>query len=750
MNVAHPLSPQQPDRRRVGHYSRRQRGAHLQSASRIATGSFVGTLTAFFLVIAAFAVFGTMHKDLAHSGVTVDSTDFGRMTRSQVMDGLDDELASNTSEPVVVTANGQTFEFTMQELGLSFDIDATADRVYNTGREGTWWDRSIDWTRGAISGIEIEPVVAVDGARFRSGLMTIAPQIVMPPQNAYIQMQTGREPRLVDDVPGVSISVTDTQASILERIRSLDSGAVELTLLPIPASVQTADIERGLPSAQRAVGSEVIARTAEGEWGLTPADIRGIVSVDDAGDLDVKREGVESFVSSVASEVDHSAEDAGITVDENGEFIIVPAVESAQVDFDKTTDDLVLALRNGETMVDITVLREEPAILDSSAEEWADRADELVGDGLTLTWNGGEAQLGRGDLIASMVIEPQPDAEDQFALSFDETVMADRLGPVADELYVEPQDARFRLVNEEIRIESEARQGREIDVPESIDSILESIGTDETTVDLTIATLEPEFESDAKSSIQVPDTLGKSQTFYGTSSDPRRNNVERAVEVENGWLIPPDGIFSYAKVMGLVDQANGFVTGYGIVADPSGGVTTAPVIGGGICQVSTTIFQAAFWSGLPILERWAHPYWLQSYGQPPYGMQGLDAMVNIEPDWALDMKFQNTTGNWIALVMVADGENVHAEIRGTNPGWTIDVAQPVITDVIKPDSKMVYTDSPELAKGEELQVETAQEGFTSMIRRTVKDGNGSAIDEFVLESTYAASRNTTLRGTGSG
>jgi vancomycin resistance protein YoaR len=129
-------------------------------------------------------------------------------------------------------------------------------------------------------------------------------------------------------------------------------------------------------------------------------------------------------------------------------------------------------------------------------------------------------------------------------------------------------------------------------------------------------------------------------------------------------------------------------------------------------------------------------------------MQGLDAMVNIEPDWALDMKFQNTTGDWIALVMVADGENVHAEIRGTNPGWTIDVAQPVITDIIKPDSEMVYTDSPELAKGEELQVESAQEGFTSTIRRTVKDGNGSAIDEFVLESTYAASRNTTLRGTG--
>ncbi len=146
----------------------------------------------------------------------------------------------------------------------------------------------------------------------------------------------------------------------------------------------------------------------------------------------------------------------------------------------------------------------------------------------------------------------------------------------------------------------------------------------------------------------MPDILGQSQTYYGNSSDPRRNNVERATEIEDGWLIPPDGIFSYAEFMGLVDEANGFVTGYGIVADPNGGVTTAPVIGGGICQVSTTIYQAAFWAGLPIVERWAHPYWLQGYGQAPYGMQGLDAMVNIEPGWALDLKFKNTTTTWIS------------------------------------------------------------------------------------------------------
>lgn len=748
MNVAQPLDPRQPETRGFDRYVRHRRASALESTSRIATGALVGTFAAFVLVIAAFAVFGALHKNHAYPGVSVGEIDFGGMSRSEVRGILDREFASYAGEPIVVNANGESFELSMEQLGLSFDVDATADRVYATGRQGTWWDRSIQWTRAVVSGTRVEPVLIVDNDRFRAGLMTISPDIVSSAQNAYVQMQTGREPRLVDDVPGVSISVDGSRASIQDRIRSLDSSAVELTLLPVPAAVKTSDIAGGLPNARRAVESDVIARSPEGEWGLTPAELRALVSVDDSGSLLVDRQGVESFVGDVAAEIDHPAQDAGITVDENGAFVVVPAVNSARVDVDQTTDDLVSALRNGETSVDITVAREQPAILDSAAQQWADRADRLVGNGLTLTWNGGKAQYGRGDLVAAMVIDPQPEQREQFALSFDETVLADRLLPVTEELYIEPQNARFRLVDGEIRLQSEARQGREVDVQASIASILEAVNGGQVGADVTVTTIEPTVNRDAMASIQLPDVLGQSQTFYGTSSDPRRNNVERAVELENGWLIPPDGVFSYAEVMGLVDEANGFVTGYGIVADPSGGVTTAPVIGGGICQVSTTIFQAAFWSGLPILERFAHPYWLQSYGQPPYGMQGLDAMVNIEPDWALDMQFQNTTGNWIALVMTADGENVRAEIRGTNPGWTIDVPQPQITNVVKPDSAMTYTDSPELPKGEELQVETAQEGFTSRIVRTVRGSDGTVVDEYVVESTYAASRNTTLRGTG--
>jgi len=750
MNLAHPLSSHRSRHRRFDHLAGSDRLEQLEAASRIATGALIGAFAAFIIAIAAFAIFGAVHRGETYPGLSVGDRDLGGMTRAELGSILASDLESYASEPVALTADGQSFELGMRDLGYSFDVDATADRVYDTGRVGSWWDRSIDWTRAMVAGTRVEPAVVVDERRFHAGLTSISPDIVSAPQNAYIQMQTGREPRLVEDVAGVSIAVNETRASILDRISSLDLGEVNLALISEPAAVRTGDIARGLPTAQRAVASEVVARATEGEWGLTPADLRGLVSVDRAGDLQVRDDGVRAFIEEVAADIDRSSEDAGVTVDENGEFIVIPAIESARVDVEQSTDDFITALRSGETAVDITVAREEPAILDAAASDWAERADALAGDGFTLTWEGGKAEFGRGDVIAAMVIEPRPGDPEQFALSFDETVVADRIAPIVEELSVEPQDARLRLIDGGIRAEAEAVAGREVDVEASTESIMNALGTDQPSVGLTITTLDPAYRSDAAASIQLPDVLGQSQTFYGTSSDPRRKNVERAVAVENGWLVPPDGVFSYAKIMGLVDEANGFVTGYGIVADPAGGVTTAPVIGGGICQVSTTIFQAAFWSGLPILERYAHPYWLQGYGQAPYGMQGLDAMVNIEPDWALDLKFENTTGNWIALVMVADGQNVRAEVRGTKPGWTIDPPQPVITNVVKPGTEMTYTDSPELPKGQELQVETAQDGFTSTITRTVKDGTGAVIDEYIMESTYAASRNLTLRGVGGG
>lgn len=721
-----------------------------EKVSRWATIGLAAAFVVFLVAVAGFTAYGFRYADRVYPGTSIAGTDVGGLTRDEAAAVIGARFLDLADSPLTLTAGEQSFEVSVTDLGIALDEEATVDRVMSYGRSGSPWDRSIAWGRGALEGNDVEPAFLVDDAAFRNGLEVLAPNVIFAPSDARVDVSANGEATLVDDVPGLSLNVSATRANVLERIGSLEAGLVPMSLVSVPAQVGAADLEGGLPDARRALASAIVLQSEDGKWGLSRSALSELVWVDTSGTMRVRREGVEAYVQSIAGQIDRPAENAGIQVDEAGEFVLVPQIDSAAVDVDVTTDRLVAAIERGETNLEIEVARSQPAIMDMTAREWADRAGSLVGNGIELTWSGGSSQLGRADLIAALIIEPQPESDEQFALSFDQGILAERLAPLQEDFYIEETEAQFRLVDDQIKFQTEARQGREMDMEASVDAVLQAVNGGEPEVSLAITVLDPTYTGASRESISMPDVLGQSQTYYGNSSDPRRNNVERAAEIEDGWLIPPGGVFSFAEFMGLVDEANGFVTGYGIVADPNGGVTTAPVIGGGICQVSTTIYQAAFWAGLPIVERWAHPYWLQGYGQAPYGMQGLDAMVNIEPDWALDLKFENNTGNWIALVMVADGENVYAEIRGTDPGWEIDIPDPVITDVEKPSETMIYTDSPELPRGEELQVEHAREGFTSSITRTVRDDDGNVVDEYVQESTYAASRDTTLRGTGTG
>ena len=426
----------------------------------------------------------------------------------------------------------------------------------------------------------------------------------------------------------------------------------------------------------------------------------------------------------------------------------MPGSFSAIVDQAETLDRAVDALMTGEHSVRVAVDRDEPAITDAEAAAGVASAEALIGQGIDLTWKDGEARLEQADLARALVIEPQPDSDEAFALSLDSDVLAEVLFPIAAEIDVPVRNASFRLIDGTVTLVEKEKRGRATDTAASVESIVAALNDGDDSAELTVVNVDPDVRAKELDSISVPDLLGDSFTYYGNSSEPRRQNVERAIDLETGWLVPPGGVFSYVENIGDIDKESGFATGFGIVADgDSGDVTTAPVIGGGICQVSTTIFQAAFWAGLAIEERWQHPYWLTSYGQPPRGMKGLDAMVNVEEDWALDMKFRNTTDDWIAVVVMYDSQNVTAQILGTDPGWDVDVSEPVITNVVPKDDKMYYTESPELPAGQEMQVESAAEGFDTEITRVVTK-DGEVVDHYVMTSSFAPSRNTILRGVG--
>jgi vancomycin resistance protein YoaR len=697
----------------------------------------IASLAVLSVVLAALGVgllfYASSHQSRMYEGVSVAGVDLSGMTRSQARAALEPVLTTYAQQPIELTGAEGDFTVVPAEAGMRFDIDATVDRAYAYGRTGNLLEHVARWSRAMLHGSDVRPVYVIDTATLDQSLSGIAQQIVTAPQDAFIQMNEQDEPAIVPEVNGISFDLTATRGLVIQRFASLSTDPVPM-ILPV-----------AFPNvAAGAVSEALVIEGPDGRaWRISTGDLRSIVSFSaNDGELRVNEGALETLVSSLATSVNRDASDAAVYVNNRDEIVVRQAVDARDVDVSASVDAIRSAIVDG-TRGAALVIDTTPATIGTTvAQAAADQANALVRDGLELTWTGGSKKMTPRELLAALTIAVDPSADEPFTLGFDQGILTSVLTPLFESINDPAVNASLRLVDGKIKVVEKSKSGTVVDVDSTVENIRTAALDQKPSAVVELVDQKPEFTEKNASKIKLDDTLATGSTYYGNSSDQRRQNVERAVELEDGWLVAPGEVFSFVDFVGGISEKEGFAVGFGIVSNGQGGVTTAPVVG-----VSTTLFHAVFWAGLPVVERYTHPYWINSYGEPPSGMLGLDAMVDVQPDYALDFKFQNTTDNWIAVVMEADGTNVVVKILGTNPRWTIQVGEPVITDIQTPDTTMNYEDSPELPKGEERQVESAAQGFTATITRTVSL-DGEVLSEDTFAGTYAPSRNTTLRGTG--
>ena len=150
----------------------------------------------------------------------------------------------------------------------------------------------------------------------------------------------------------------------------------------------------------------------------------------------------------------------------------------------------------------------------------------------------------------------------------------------------------------------------------------------------------PTVSSKDLPALGITDLMGTGTSTFVGSSQERATNIQVAANLLNGAVVPPGGTFSFLKTMGGITEAEGFVQGYVIAAE-----RTQLGVGGGVCQVSTTMFRAAFYSGFEITERNEHAYrvsWYEANGEPV----GFDAAV-FDP--GVDLKFVNNSPHCCSL-----------------------------------------------------------------------------------------------------
>lgn len=269
----------------------------------------------------------------------------------------------------------------------------------------------------------------------------------------------------------------------------------------------------------------------------------------------------------------------------------------------------------------------------------------------------------------------------------------------------DPMDAKFKVENGKVVTFSKAQDGITLDVEKSIETINETFKKDSFQASQKIAlpfiSEKPAVNYGDVNNMGISALIGQGTSDFKGSPVNRIFNIKVATERFNGLLIKPGEEFSFVKILGDVDAEHGYrpelVIKQGV---------TEPEFGGGICQVSTTAFRAAIYSGLKITARRNHAYPV-SY----YNPAGMDSTIYVPNP---DLRFINNTPNYILIQAKIDGTTLTFDFYGTDDGRKTTVDGPHIIEK-QPDGALKAT-----------------------FRQTVIAKDGSELINDVFNSSYAS------------
>jgi vancomycin resistance protein YoaR len=280
-----------------------------------------------------------------------------------------------------------------------------------------------------------------------------------------------------------------------------------------------------------------------------------------------------------------------------------------------------------------------------------------------------------------------------------------------------------------------------MDLDATVDQFLSQIRTSNRSVPFVLEEIVPVVHADATASeLGITELITETTTWFYGSSDARKHNIARAAANFFGIVVAPGEEFSFNNYLGSVSEADGFEEGLIIV-----GGRTIEGIGGGVCQVSTTLYQNALLAGFPISERWEHGYMVPYYddGEGP----GMDATV-FSP--IVDMKFINNTPHHLLIENYynEEFEALTFKMYSTSMGREVEKTGPVFSDVVPPPEEDVWEFDPDLPEGTVEQIDWAVEGARVTVDRVVRNADGEVMIDETIVSNYIPYPNVFRYGPG--
>ncbi|MGH2582702.1 MAG: VanW family protein [Anaerolineales bacterium] len=551
-------------------------------------------------------------------------------------------------------------------------------------------------------------------------------------------------------LPGVQVAGIDLSG--VRRAEAIESLSRELAF-PIAGEIELTYGDRSWSFTPSQLGLSLDAqKTAKGAYGFGRSWLPWVAvaqkiqilrggGADLAPRLTFDGNTAHLALQQIAAELNRPTIEAELTV--NGlDVQVSPGQIGLTLDTETTSAFLAtMLLQMQNTSIPLAVVEHPPRILDASGQ--AEIARSILSQPLrivpggTYDSNPDPWEISVEQLAAMLSVE-RVDSSDsaQYQIGLNSQELGAFLAGLAPQVAADPENARF-IFNDETRqleVVRSALRGRTLDLQASTEYINQQLGHGAHEIELQYDYTDPEIGDRATAAeLGITELVSEQTTYFYGSSDSRIQNIATAAARFHGLLVPPQAIFSMVENIGDISLESGFAEALIIFGD-----RTIKGVGGGVCQVSTTLFRTAFFGGYPIIERYPHAYRVGYYemnaaGSTNTNLVGLDATVYAP---VVDFKFKNDTDNWLLMETYVNGpaRTITWKFYSISDGRTVEWDTTGIRNVVdSPDP--VYEENPELSKGEVKQVDWAADGADVTITRWVYR-NGQVIYEDVIATHY--------------
>lgn len=420
----------------------------------------------------------------------------------------------------------------------------------------------------------------------------------------------------------------------------------------------------------------------------------------------------------------------------SGKIIITTGSLGLELDTESLKNDINSALTLGTFNENIKLTTKVIGTIpdDDAVNLVKTKASKIIGKNLSLSVDADTIIVDDTTLISWL----------GFNNDFQENKISDYVKNLSQSLKRDPIDAVFKFENNKVLEFQPAKDGISVKEDELSTLIKQSISklldSQDKTISITIPvdSVQPLVKNNDVNNLGIKELLGRGTSSFRHSSATRNENISKGSSIVNRILVAPGDTFSFIKSLGEVSLEAGYKKAY-IIREGK----TELDVGGGICQVSTTLFRAMLDAGLNITARQNHAYRVSYYEED--SKPGFDATVFIPNP---DLKFINDTQNYVLVQSILDMTNrrLTYEIYGTSDGRKSEISNYRQWGA-QPAPPAIWIDDPTLPVGKTIQDEQAIPGLKTAFDWTVKKADGSVLHQKTFTSNFVPWAAVYRRGT---